>query len=186
MPTRIIAGELAGRRLKTPVGAGVRPTTALVRRALFDILGGWLVGKRVLDLFAGAGTLGLEALSRGAAHATFVERDLRCAKIVQENLGLLRLSERGTVCRAEVSAWLTEHVQDLPGFGLLLLDPPYRDRGLETLLPWLSGRVPWEREVRLVVEHHRRRPVPLQEGILRLQETRGYGDTRLSFFRGVP
>lgn len=186
MPTQIIAGELAGRRLKTPVGAGVRPTTALVRRALFDILGGWLPGQRVLDLFAGAGTLGLEALSRGAAHATFVERDPRCAKIVQENLGLLRLTERGTVCRAEVSAWLKEHVQDLPGFGLLLLDPPYRDRGLDELMPWLSRQVPWTREVRVVLEHHRRRPLPFLEGNLRLQATRPYGDTCLSFFRGAP
>ncbi len=186
MATQIIAGEFAGRRLKTPAGVAVRPTTALVRRALFDSLSTWLMGTGVLDLFAGAGTLGLEALSRGARYATFVERDPRCAKIVQENLGLLRLTERGTVYRAEVSAWLKEHVQDLPSFGLLLLDPPYRDRGLDDLMPWLSQQVPWEQDVRVVVEHHRRRRLPVLEGVLRLEQTRSYGDTCLSFFRGKP
>ncbi len=184
MPTQIVGGELAGRRIKTPVGEGVRPTTALVRKGLFDTLGARVMGATVLDLFAGAGTLGLEALSRGAARAAFVDRNLACVKIVQENLRLLRLTERGAVVRADARVWLKEHVQDLPDFGLILLDPPYRHSGLEDLMGWLGARVRWSAQTLLVVEHHRHRALPVLDGALALERTRAYGDTQLSFFRG--
>jgi len=184
LPTQIIGGELAGRRIKTPAGAGVRPTTALVRRGLFDSLGARVLGTTVLDLFAGAGTLGLEALSRGAARATFVDHNLACVKIVQENLRLLRLTERSAVVRADAGAWLKEHVQDLPDFGLILLDPPYRYLGLDDLMRWLGASVPWPAHSLLVVEHHRRRPLPAVDDGLALERTRDYGDARLSFFQG--
>ncbi len=166
-------------------GQGVRPTTALVRRGLFDTLASSVIGAVVLDLYAGVGTLGLEALSRGARHVTFVERNPRCAKIVQENLRRLGLTERSKVDRAEVGAWLKKHEQDLLDFGLILLDPPYRDRGLDELMPWLSQRVRWSPQNLIVTEHHRRRSIPPLAPSLRLEQQRDYGDTRLSFWRGV-
>src|SRR5579864_4606804 len=107
--TRVTAGEKRGRRLKTPPGRATRPTTALVREALFNIIGDSIRGARVLDLFAGAGTLGIEALSRGAASATFVERDRRCATIVAENLAAIGFANHGDVASADVIEWLRTH-----------------------------------------------------------------------------
>jgi 16S rRNA (guanine966-N2)-methyltransferase len=184
VPTRIVGGTLAGRSLKVPTGEGVRPTTALVRRGLFDTLGVQLVGATVLDLFAGAGTLGLEALSRGARRATFVEQNGRCVTIVQENLRLLRLTERSTVYRATAGAWLKEHLHELGDFGLILVDPPYRDPGLDTLLPWLARQGRWSTRQLIVVEHHRRQALPPLEPLL-VERQRDYGDTRLTFLRGA-
>jgi 16S rRNA (guanine966-N2)-methyltransferase len=184
VPTRIVGGTLAGRSLKVPTGEGVRPTTALVRRGLFDTLGVQLVGATVLDLFAGAGTLGLEALSRGARRATFVEQNGRCVTIVQENLRLLRLTERSTVYRATAGAWLKEHLHELGDFGLILVDPPYRHPGLDSLLPWLARQVRWSTRQLIVVEHHRRQALPALEPLL-VERQRDYGETRLTFLRGA-
>src|SRR5947209_18614928 len=98
--TRVTAGTSRGRLLKTPPGRSVRPTTSLVREALFNIIGDSIRGARVLDLFAGAGTLGIEALSRGAAWATFVERDRGCANIVAENVVATGFAQQGDVVSA--------------------------------------------------------------------------------------
>src|SRR4051794_34321986 len=103
---RVIAGTLGGRRLKTPAGRGTRPTSDRVREALFSMLGE-LGGARVLDLFAGTGALGIEALSRGAGRAVFVERDTRAAAVLSENLAALGLGlERAELRRAEALAAL--------------------------------------------------------------------------------
>src|SRR6266513_3379816 len=125
--TRVTAGTSRGRLLKTPPGRSVRPTTSLVREALFNIIGDSIRGARVLDLFAGAGTLGLEALSRGAASATFVECDRACANIVAENLAATGFAQQGDVVSADAIGWLKARAGDLATYNLLLLDPPYRD-----------------------------------------------------------
>src|SRR3982074_3147292 len=125
--TRVTAGTSRGRLLKTPPGRATRPTTALVREALFNIIGDSIRGARVLDLFAGAGTLGIEALSRGAASATFVERDQSCATSVAENLTATRVPRQGGVASAGAIDWLRSPGGDLATYNLLLLDPPYRD-----------------------------------------------------------
>src|SRR5215470_7969316 len=99
---RVIAGAYKGRRLVTPKGATTRPTADQVRTALLDTLGPWLPDARLLDLFAGAGGVGLEALSRGAAHVTFVERDRRALAALGENVRTLDLEPRTTVVRGDV------------------------------------------------------------------------------------
>ena len=120
---RVVAGELRGRRLIAPEGLGTRPTTDRVREAVFNSLGsmGLVVEATYVDLFAGTGALGIEALSRGAAHCTFVERDPRALKALRENLTTLGLDERSTVVPSDA---LTAAAR-LGDVDVAVIDPPY-------------------------------------------------------------
>lgn len=154
----------------------------MVREALFNIIGESIRGAQVLDLFAGAGTLGIEALSRGAMSATFVEIDRSCANIVAENLALTGFAQHGDVAGAEATHWLRAHQSDLSGFNLVMLDPPYQDaealRQALTTLDQASLRP----QAMVVVEHHRGQPLPPLSQLAVVRE-RDYGDTRLTFLR---
>src|SRR5438270_7543257 len=167
--TRVTAGSSRGRLLKTPPGRATRPTTSLVREALFNIIGDSIRGARVLDLFAGAGTLGIEALSRGAASATFVERDRACANIVAENLAATGFALQGDVASADAIDWLRSHAGDLATYNLVVLDPPYRDGAALTATLEALDRAPLRDQALLVVEHYRTQKVPSLE---RLKEVR--------------
>jgi 16S rRNA (guanine966-N2)-methyltransferase len=124
---RIVGGEFRGRRLHFPDGKGLRPTPDRVRETLFNWLQGELPGRRVLDLFAGSGALGLEALSRGAAEAVFVERARPAADRLRDNLALLGLQVRARVEQEDVRRFLARpHAP----FDLVFVDPPYADRQL--------------------------------------------------------
>jgi 16S rRNA (guanine966-N2)-methyltransferase len=180
--TRVTAGASRGRLLKTPPGRAPRPTTAVVREALFNIIGDSIRGARVLDLFAGAGTLGIEALSRGAASAMFVERDRACANIVAENLAATGFAHQGDVASADAIDWLRAHVGDLTTYNLLLLDPPYRDSAALTGTLRALDQAPLRKEALVVVEHHRSQALPPLDHLAHLRD-RDYGTTRLTFFR---
>jgi 16S rRNA (guanine966-N2)-methyltransferase len=156
----------------------------MVREALFNIIGDSIRGARVLDLFAGAGTLGIEALSRGAERATFVERDRSCANIVAENLAATGFAQQGDVADADVADWLRTHASDLAAYNLLLLDPPYRDAGGLTHALQLLDGAPLREQALLVVEHHRSQPLPSLKRLTYVRD-RDYGTTRLTFFRYV-
>lgn len=178
---RIIAGELRGRRLKVPAGNDVRPTADRVREALFDILGDTVVGARVLDLFAGSGALGIEALSRGARGASFVERDRRALAALGENLERLGLGARSTVLRGDALARLSGGSQG-DGFDLVLADPPYED----PIGPVLTalGRPGWLRQGARVVFERGAGASPLSRvGRLSLYRSARYGQSRLDFYR---
>lgn len=120
---RVVAGTAKGRRLQAPDGRGIRPTGDRVREAIFDMLGSLDVveGRQVLDLFAGTGALGIEALSRGAATATLVEEDAVALEAIRTNLVITGLYARATVVKAEAMDWLAS----APRFTLALVDPPY-------------------------------------------------------------
>ncbi len=120
---RVVAGELGGRKLVAPPGAATRPTTDRVREAVFNSLGsmGILEDAVVADLYAGSGAMGIEALSRGAARCTFVERDRAALHALRTNLATLGLDERSTVVAADVISW----VGAMRGVDLALVDPPY-------------------------------------------------------------
>ncbi|HZD18768.1 MAG TPA: 16S rRNA (guanine(966)-N(2))-methyltransferase RsmD [Actinomycetota bacterium] len=125
MSLRIVAGEFGGRRIETPAGRGTRPTADRVREAWFSALGDRVVGARVLDLFAGSGALGLEALSRGAARAHFVESDGRAAAVLRRNIAALGVAERTEVTVGDAFVFLPmASGRGLP-FDLVLADPPY-------------------------------------------------------------
>jgi 16S rRNA (guanine966-N2)-methyltransferase len=168
---RVIAGRYGGRRLAAPPGRGTRPTADRVREALFSILGP-LEGAAALDLYAGSGALGIEALSRGADSAVFVERDARVVRVLEANLAALGIE--APVLRMDVLAALRDARKRGETYSLILCDPPYRtapDIGgalSEALGPVLAagGRV--------VTESDRRHPLDLT---LSLTDERRYGDT---------
>lgn len=135
---RVIGGELRGRRLRAPTGSSLRPTSDRVREAVFDILYslGGVEGLLVADLFAGTGALGIEAISRGAASVTFVERDPGAIAAVRANLAAVGLTDsevRGdaTVIRGDVDTWVDSTASR---FDLVLCDPPYDYAGWDTLV----------------------------------------------------
>lgn len=137
---RVVAGTCRGRRLVTPDGLDTRPTTDRVREATFNALHslGAVRGARVLDLFAGSGALGIEALSRGAEHATFVEQDRRALAAVRTNLNALDLVSRATVVQADAIRFVADGPEPVD---LVLLDPPYAFDGWDDLLRALPATV---------------------------------------------
>src|SRR3989442_11768292 len=122
---RVIAGSLKGRRLVVPRGATTRPTGDQVRIALMDTLTPWLPGARVLDLFAGAGGVGFEALSRGALDATFVEHEARAVAALDANIAALGVRTQARVLRLDAGRALRRLAADGERFGIVFLDPPY-------------------------------------------------------------
>jgi 16S rRNA (guanine966-N2)-methyltransferase len=154
----------------------------MVREALFNIIGDSIRGVRVLDLFAGAGTLGLEALSRGATSATFVDIDRTCANIVAENLALTGFAQHGDVARAEATHWLRAHQNDLSSFNLVMLDPPYQASEALAEAMLALDQAPLRPQAMVVVEHHRDQPLPPLTQLSVVRE-RDYGATRLTFLR---
>ncbi|MGA8988307.1 16S rRNA (guanine(966)-N(2))-methyltransferase RsmD [Aeromicrobium sp.] len=181
--TRIIAGRYGGRRIHTPKGDGTRPTSDRVREALFSSLeselGGFDDDLTVLDLFAGSGALGLEALSRGAQFAQFVESDPRAARVVQHNLK--ELGARGSVTRTSAERYVAE----APGgtFGLVFIDPPYAmatDK-VASLVADIRGRSSGPGAL-FVVERATRDPFGWPEGVEGLREKK-YGETTLWYGR---
>jgi 16S rRNA (guanine966-N2)-methyltransferase len=183
---RVVAGEFRGRRLAAPRGARTRPTADRVREALFSMLGD-VTGARVLDLYAGSGALGIEAMSRGAESAVFVERDARAAAVIERNLASLGLEQE--VLRQDAVRFLArstgkritparaEPAPSCPTFDLVFCDPPYdaasRLAGpLAEHLPALTSE-----DARIVTESDKRNPLVLP---LPLLTERTYGDTRIA------
>jgi len=177
--TRITAGAWRGRRVLTPRGLAVRPTTSLVREALFNILGERVVDAAVLDLYAGAGTLGFEALSRGAARVVFVERDRRALDLVGQTAASLGCADRCRLIAADVVGWLRRGPEEAVTADIALLDAPYRDEQLEDALRLLGERPP----ALVVCEHHRSRRLSERFGRLQRVREAGYGATQLTILR---
>ena len=173
---RVVAGRLRGRRLSAPPGRTTRPTADRVREALFSILGD-VSGLRVLDLFAGTGALGIEALSRGASEAVFVDSSQRAVATVRANLAALGLD--APVRRREALAFL-RHEPAEAGYQIVSVDPPY-DLAGHMAAP-LAEHLPavLTHDARIVTESDKRNPLGLPFPVLR---ERTYGDTRLTVHR---
>jgi 16S rRNA (guanine966-N2)-methyltransferase len=170
---RIVAGQWGGRRLIAPPGRTTRPTSDRVREALFSILGP-LDGERVLDLFAGSGALGLEALSRGAAHGVFVERDRAALGALRANVEALGADAR--VIAGDAGRFLDSAGESGAHYDLVFLDPPYRSTvGLGRELSLEPVLAPG---ARVVVESDRRSPLDLTIPVI---DERLYGDTLIRF-----
>ena len=189
---RIIAGSLKGRRLATPKWEGLRPTSDKLRETLFNIVAARVPGARVLDAYAGTGAIGIEALSRGAAHVTFVDADWRALELIDQNLKRCGVSDRYAIIRARL-ALVPSNVEGRraqgdtllslapAAFDLAVLDPPYDETDLAAAVtaaePLLApGGL-------LVLEHARRRPAPDAAGRLSRIRDVASGDSALAFYK---
>jgi 16S rRNA (guanine966-N2)-methyltransferase len=181
---RVIAGTARGIRLEAP-GTGTRPLADRVKQTLFAILEPDLPGSRVLDLFAGSGAAGIEALSRGASSVTFVEHDAGAARVIATNLARTRLGNPAvTVVRDDAVRWLrgAGGAGTPPSFDIVIVDPPY-DRG-ELLLEALEAIGPVVAPGgRVVAKHFWRDAPPARVGLLASERERRFGETALTFYR---
>ena len=180
---RIIAGAYKGRRLATPRGETTRPTADQVRIALLDTLMPRLPEARVLDLFAGAGGVGLEALSRGAAQATFVERDARAVHALRANVTTLGVERAVRIVRDDVRRALSTLRRDGGRFDVVFLDPPYDGDDVATTLEALAESDVLADGAVVIAQHLTKRAPAASFGGLAAFRTRRFGETTLTFFR---
>jgi len=182
---RVISGEFGGRRLEAPRGRGTRPTSDRVREALFMALEP-LAGAHVVDLYAGSGALGIEALSRGAARADFVESERAALATLRANLGTLGLDDRARVWPLVLPRGLDRIAAELAGADLVLADPPYGGEEAGALLRALGASGRLKPGTRVVVEHHAKDGLPERAGSLTRTRERRYGETVVSTYRATP
>ncbi len=190
---RIGSGTFSGRRLHAPKGGSTRPTSARLKKSLFDVLASsaGLEDARVLDLFAGAGALGLESLSRGAAMAVFVERGRKAADVIQRNIDELGVVERGELLAMDVRAALTKLEHAGEAFDLVFADPPYdadADADVDVLSRLLSALGAGELVVSdglVVVEHHHKQELLESYGELTRFRLLKSGESCFTLYRRV-
>lgn len=180
---RIIAGEYRGRVLKSPFDTKTRPTSDRLRETLFNILSPRISsGIRFLDLCAGTGAVGIEAISRGAQFATFIDKSRRACALIEENLDLLRVPEEQTevICNSAENFVSRSHA---PGWDIIFFDPPYKNDYAITI--YEIGNTDFDllrKDGVLVVEHHAKNELPGAVGSLRRRRIVKQGETRLSFY----
>jgi 16S rRNA (guanine966-N2)-methyltransferase len=175
---RIVAGTARGRRLAAPAGEGTRPTSDKVRGAIFNVLGQFFEGGRVLDLYAGTGAMALEALSRGCERATCVESSAEAARVLSANAAACGLAERVDLLRRRVEDVLPALAAG--AYHLAFLDPPYALGPTPALSLLGRAMVPG---ARVVAEHDARQPPPDRLAGLVLADRRAYGSTGISIYR---
>jgi len=178
---RVIAGKAKGHHLKFPKGTVTRPATDLVKGAIFSVLEAiaenW---ERVLDLYSGSGALGIEALSRGAEHADFVDREPRCCAIIKENLVKTRLDEQAHVYCCNVNKAITFLDKE---YDIILMDPPYSDTSVGDVITTLASSKITGKESVVVVTHSPRLPLsPSYASLNRIKEYR-HGDSCIAIYR---
>lgn len=177
MNIRVIAGKYGGRTLDTPDGRRMHPMGERIRNALFNSIGDEIVGARVLDAFAGTGSLGIESLSRGAQHATLIEKDRICQKCIVNNITTLNIADDAKLIKTTVSNWLdtAKHEQ----YDVIFADPPYHDLQLSTVSRLFSLLKP---NGLMVLSSTGRGEVPIQRDIV-VVDSRSYGNAHLTYFR---
>ena len=198
---RVIAGKYRGRRLKSPPSLQTRPTSDRLRETLFNILAPRIEGARFLDLCAGAGAVGIEALSRGAAHVTFVDQSRKICALIEANLGILAIGEDEiTVINAKARTFLQRFMKAetkpsltvglLPRvtapFDIIFFDPPYaHDYGVALNYLGQNSKRLLTDDAIVIVEHHKKKELPAEIGTLHRYRGVRQGDSSLSFYRIV-
>jgi 16S rRNA (guanine(966)-N(2))-methyltransferase RsmD len=178
---RIISGTSKGRKLVTPKSQFLRPTSDRVKESIFNILREEMEGKVVLDLFAGTGNLGIEALSRGAKKAIFVEKGRQALRLIQRNLNQFGLEERSEIIPKDAIRAIGILKQRGESFDLILMDPPYEKGLIQRTLMKLNSYPIYHKDSILVIEHDRREPLPHIMNGWNLIRERRIGDTVISF-----
>jgi 16S rRNA (guanine966-N2)-methyltransferase len=180
MPLRVIAGEFKGRNLATVDGKSVRPSSGLVRGVIFNVLQGLVEGSAVLDLFAGSGALGIEALSRGARRAIMVERDVRSLEALRRNISALKASERAAIVNRDALLYLADCDQR---FDLILADPPYDQKVSGSILQLVAKRSLLSENGVLVIQQSSWDEAVPGESPLALWKQKKHGKTGVAFYR---
>ena len=179
---RITGGKARGRVLFSPKGMDIRPTTDRVREAIFNIIGQDLSELTVLDLFAGTGSLGLEALSRGADHAVFIDNSNQSVNLIKKNIALCGFEDSATIIKTDLKkGWLLNHPM-LKTLDLIFLDPPYGKDLIIPLLEWMSGTDMLQKSSRVVAELSKKENLPTIIKQLEMTDIRLYGDTKIIIY----
>jgi 16S rRNA (guanine966-N2)-methyltransferase len=180
---RVLAGALKGQRLVSPRGPATRPTADRVRIACLDTLAPYLVRGPFLDLFAGAGAVGIEALSRGAPTAVFVELESSAVRALRDNVARLQLGERARVMREDAARAVLTLARRGERFAVVFLDPPYASARAADALGAVASGGALAPDAVVVLQHATKRPPPDAPGVLSLWKARRFGETTLTFFR---
>jgi 16S rRNA (guanine(966)-N(2))-methyltransferase RsmD len=178
---RIISGTSKGRKLVTPRSQSLRPTSDRVKESIFNILQDDIVGKVVLDLFAGTGNLGIEALSRGAKKTIFVEKGRQALRLIQRNLTQFGLESQSEILPKDANRAIGILKQKGESFDLILMDPPYEKGLIQRTLMKLNSYPIYHKDSILVIEHDRREPLSTVMDGWNLIRQRRIGDTVISF-----
>ena len=177
MNIRIIAGTYGGRLIGAPDGKRTHPMSERVRNALFNSLGSAIQDATVLDAFAGTGAVGIEAISRGAKSAIFIEKDRVAQKVLAENIEKLGIKDHAKIVKASVAAWMSTYEGNF--FDFIFVDPPYHDTQFSTVLK-LQGLL--KPGALMVLSHPGRDECPTRPGVV-VVDNRSYGDATLTLFR---
>ncbi len=181
---KIIGGVFRGRRIEMPKGARMRPTSDKVRDALFNIVGERVKGALFLDLFAGSGAVGIEALSRGAGKSVFVDISGRCVKTIRKNVARLSLGSSSlAIIKGDALGAIKKLSDSNTRFNLIYLDPPYHTFGIKKCLICLCNHDILNPSCLVICEHFKKDPLPEEAGGLKRVKAAGYGDTVLSFYK---
>jgi len=178
---RVISGSLKGRRLIAPAGMATRPTADRIKESMFNILAGGFEAKRVLDLFAGSGSLGIEALSRGAASAVFVDRSKMALSALRRNIEALGLAHQSRIFQWDISKHLNGLQAAPRPFDLVFMDPPYETGAITPTLNALVACRALRSGTRIVIEHSRREAIVYPDDAMTLMDQRRFGKTLVSF-----
>ena len=171
---RIIAGDYKGRNLKSPPSMNVRPTSDRLRETLFNVIAPLIEDARFLDLCAGSGAVGIEAISRGASHVTFVDRSRRMCKLIEANVELCRIpEEQWDIYCYEANEFLRQSRDEQ--WDIVYFDPPYKEDYLKTLQLLINNAL-------VIAEHHHKTELPESVGALHRTRILKQGDSALSFF----
>lgn len=179
---RIIAGTLKGRRLKSPIGINTRPTTDRIKESLFNILNPYLAGSYVMDLFAGTGNLGIEALSRGAEKAVFVDNHRSSIRIIKENLELTGFNDKSTILYQEALKAIQDFSLQKEKFDIIFMDPPYLKGHILPCMDTIVQEKILALHGLIVVEHDSKEILPEEFKTLNKYKYKRYGNTTISIY----
>jgi len=182
---RVVSGSCKGRALKAVPGMNTRPTTDKVKEAIFNMIGPYFEGGQVLDLFAGSGGLGIEALSRGMDHCIFIDRDHKAIQTIYSNLKICHLEKQAEVFRTDAERALRAIVKRQLTFDLILLDPPYKKQKLSTLITFIYEHHLLNQEGVIICEHSSDVNLPEQIGSLIVKKSEQYGHSVITIYESI-
>lgn len=180
---RVIGGAYRGRRLRAPHGQLVRPTSDRLRETLFNILTPCIEGSRFLDICAGSGAVGIEALSRGASHVTFIDRSRRACLTIEENLEAIKASSQAAVINRDAVAAIRRLAEESAQFDIAFFDPPYASGIYSQVTGLLADGSLLSDEATVIVEHHSKTPPADEHGSLKIYRIVRQGESALAFYR---